>query len=111
MAQILGVQDQRLLTSAEEVIYTVPANSTYIPKTIALCNVSINTIPVISIWFLPEGISAVEDKYKIVNSKAIVNQETVFINTDIYLQAGYSIVIQTSKDNVISSILSGVVIS
>lgn len=111
MAQALGIQDQRLLDGTEQTLYTVLAAQTYVAKTIVLCNVSANTIPSINVWILPNGVSTTADQYKIVSGKAIVTTETIFINPDIYLQAGYKIVVKASAGSVIASTLSGVVIS
>lgn len=107
MAEVLGTFDQRVLDGTLETVYTVAAGHTFVAKTIALCNVSTTTIPTVSIYFVASGGTA-GDTNVVVKDKAIITTETIFLNTDMYLQAGFTIQAQASAASVLNCQVSGV---
>lgn len=110
MAEVLGTFDQRVLDGTLQTVYTVAAAHTFVPKTISLTNISTTAIPTVSIWFVAGG-AAAGDNNVVVKDKAIITTETVFLNTDMYLQAGFTIRVQASEGGVLNCQVSGVDIS
>lgn len=106
MAETLAMFDQRVLDGTVETCYTVPSNHTFVVKTIAVTNYSTSTAN-ISIWFVA-GADNNGNKNIIVKAKSIIPGETIFINSDMYLQAGYKIMAQASVASSINFQLSGV---
>ena len=106
MAESLGIFDQRLLDGTVETIYTVPADHTFVPKTISVTNYSAASATV-TIWLVAPTDSNT-DKNMILKEKNVFVSETIFLNTDIYLQAGYKIMVQASAASALNFQLSGV---
>lgn len=105
MAEALGIFDQRVLDGTAETIYTVPINHTFVPKTISITNIHTTNSATVTIYFA--DISA-DNKNMVLNKKSVIPGETVFLNTDIYLQAGYKIIVQASASATLNCQLSGV---
>jgi hypothetical protein len=102
----LGTYDQRVLDGTTETVYTVATGHTFIPKTISFVNVSASDIATVSLWIVANGGTA-ENKNKLIASKEIIGNETLFINPDIYMQAGYMMQVKASAASVIAFQLSG----
>lgn len=106
MAESLGVFDQRILNGTAETVYVVPTSHTFIPKTMAITNYS-TAAATVSIWFASTADSNL-NKNLVLKDKNVYASETVFLNTDIYLQAGYKIIVQSSAASSLNFQLSGV---
>lgn len=107
MAESLGTFAQVVLDGTVQTVYTVASSHTFVPKTISLTNVSTTAIPTVSIWFVAGG-GSLGDSNIIVKDKAIITTETVFLNTDMYLQTGFTIQVQASAGSVLNCQVSGV---
>ncbi|MDR3563308.1 MAG: hypothetical protein P4N59_18000 [Negativicutes bacterium] len=105
--QVLGLFDQRVLDGSLQTVYTVAAGHTFVPKTIALTNVSSSVIPTVNLYFVASG-DAAANKNIVVSQKAVITTETIFLNTDMYLQAGFAIQVQASVAGVLNCQVSGV---
>jgi hypothetical protein len=109
MAEILGLFSQGILTTAYQTIYTVPAGETFIPKTISFCNIG-SDIGSVSINFVAGGEVAAEKNY-IVKDRTVVPPDTGFLNSDMFLQSGFTIQAKCNTNNLINYQVSGVKIT
>ena len=107
MPEVLGTFDQRVLDGTLQTVYTVFSAHTFVPKTIALTNISTSAIPTVSIYFVASGDTS-GNKNVVVKDKAVITTETIFINTDMYLQAGFTIQVQASAASILNCQVSGV---
>lgn len=103
----LGVYDQRVLDGTVEVVYTVTADTTFVFKTHSFCNTA-NQEQNVTMWVVPEG-QEVADSYLVFKNLKINANDTVIFNPDIYMQAGYKLVLQAGEAGTLTSLVSGVV--
>ena len=103
----LGVYDQRVLDGTVEVVYTTAADTTFVFKTHSFCNLT-NQEQNVTMWVVPEG-QEVADRYLVFKNLKINANDTVVFNPDIYLQAGYKLILQAREAGTLASLVSGVV--
>lgn len=107
MAEVLGIFDQRILDGTTETTYTVPTSHTFVPKTISITNIHATNTATVTIYFVASADSA-DNKNMVLKARSVIAGETVFLNTDIYLQAGYKVIVQASAASTLNCQLSGV---
>ena len=106
MADTLGLFNQIILDGTIQTLYTIPTGHTLVPKTMSFTSIT-SDMPNVTVWFVASGDS--EGNKNIVLNKKIVNPtDTVFFNSDMYLQAGFVIKVQVSIANSCNAQLSGV---
>lgn len=103
---VLGLFNQIILDGSVQTLYTVPSNHTLVPKTISFASIT-SDMPNVTIWFVASGESD-GNKNIVLNHKVINPHETIFFNSDMYLQAGFTIKVQVSIANSCNAQLSGV---
>ena len=105
MANTLKPLAQSTLTGSAVTYYTVPAATTTIVKTITVCNGDA-AAQTFNVWLVADGESE-GDKNALVKSISLAPSETVFINPDHYLTAGYKIM-ASGSDTQLGMTISGV---
>ena len=102
----LGVYDQRILNGTVEVVYAVAVDTTFVFKTHSFCNLT-NQEQSVTMWVAPEG-EEVTNNHLVFKDLKINANDTVIFNPDIYLQAGYRLILQAGEAGALASMVSGV---
>ena len=108
MANTLKILAQSTAPATATTLYTVPAATTTVLKTITACNKDASA-QTFSIWLVASADSA-EDKNALLDVISLSAHETVFVNPDHYLAAGFKIVASGSSTK-IGLTISGVEIA
>ena len=106
MATTLKLLAQAALTTTDATVYTVPAATTTVIKSISVCNTDtvIRTVTIHAV--APGGSSMVANI--LVAAMPIGIGETVFISPDLYLSAGCTLKMYASVTSVLGVTISGV---
>jgi len=106
---VMGTFYQGILTVAAQTLYTVAPGETFIPKTISLCNFGGNgtNAAKVTLNFVANG-DIIANKNFILKDKMIAPPEVLFVNSDMYLQSGYTIQASADQENLINCQISGV---
>lgn len=106
MPNVLKLLAQSALTESDATIYTVPASTTAVIKSIAICNTATAAMTVTLHAVASGGSSSVTNR--ILSELSINAGETILLSPDLYMTAGCTLRMFASVAAVVGVTVSGV---